>query len=597
VGPPTLRRPCRAPSPVSPPRSPAPPTPSPPPSPARSTASPRRSPAPPTPSPPPSPARSTASPRRSPAPPTPSPPPLTGAIDGLTAQVTGAANAVAAPLTGAIDGLTAQVTGAVDQLAAPLTGAIDGLTAQVTGAVDQLTAPLTGAVDQLTAPLTGAVGDLTGQVTGAVDQLTAPLTGALGGLTGQVTDAIGGLTGPLSDAVGAAGGALADAAGVVGDPLGSLLEGAPAGLRAGLDQARTALSGGDGGGLVDALGRAAAALVPPDLRAQIESVAGGAMDLVRGAARDLGFPMGDRGGDQPAPGAPAPDGGAPQRAGGGMGPQPQTASDLAAGPNRGIAQRKAAITNLLAQAQARAGERKRRVAEMIQPKLAVGDADTSHEREADRAADQVMAMGEADVSGRADGQVQRLGRAGGDPALAALLAGELPDDVEARVERLQRTGGRSLSSDEREFFEPRFGHDLGDVRVHDDGEAAELAGLLGARAFAVGHHIALGAGERVDGGDGRRLLAHELAHVIQQTGGQPRAATPAVREADAVATDDKAGRDKAGWGSVGEHDRDDDDDAPTVAAASNAKRQRERQHERERERERSARPPPPPPWP
>ncbi|MCP4693984.1 MAG: DUF4157 domain-containing protein [Desulfobacterales bacterium] len=78
-------------------------------------------------------------------------------------------------------------------------------------------------------------------------------------------------------------------------------------------------------------------------------------------------------------------------------------------------------------------------------------------------------------------------------------------------------GGRPLPRSERAFFEPRLGHDFSRVRVHTDPGAAESAGRLNARAFTAGRSIAFGDGQYAPGTPaGRRLLAHELTHVIQQ---------------------------------------------------------------------------------
>ena len=82
-------------------------------------------------------------------------------------------------------------------------------------------------------------------------------------------------------------------------------------------------------------------------------------------------------------------------------------------------------------------------------------------------------------------------------------------------------GGVPLPAGERAFFEPRLGVDLSGVRVHADAEAARLAAGLSARAFAAGSEIYFGAGEyRPQSSEGRRLLAHELTHVVQQRGGE-----------------------------------------------------------------------------
>jgi hypothetical protein len=72
--------------------------------------------------------------------------------------------------------------------------------------------------------------------------------------------------------------------------------------------------------------------------------------------------------------------------------------------------------------------------------------------------------------------------------------------------------GVPLSAEQRAYFEPRFGRDLSSVRIHTGGEAASAARSIDARAFALGHDIAFGAGERPAI---NRLTAHELAHVAQ----------------------------------------------------------------------------------
>ena len=82
------------------------------------------------------------------------------------------------------------------------------------------------------------------------------------------------------------------------------------------------------------------------------------------------------------------------------------------------------------------------------------------------------------------------------------------------------SGGRPLRDRERNFFEPRFGTDLGGVRLHSDGPAEAATSAVAARAFSVGSDIAFARGElNFDTTDGRQLLAHELAHVTLGHGG------------------------------------------------------------------------------
>jgi hypothetical protein len=81
-------------------------------------------------------------------------------------------------------------------------------------------------------------------------------------------------------------------------------------------------------------------------------------------------------------------------------------------------------------------------------------------------------------------------------------------------------GGSPLSGQERAFFEPRLGHDLSHVRIHDDATAAESARALHAHAYSTRNHIVFASGRySPQSTEGRRLLAHELVHVVQQSGG------------------------------------------------------------------------------
>jgi Domain of unknown function (DUF4157) len=101
-------------------------------------------------------------------------------------------------------------------------------------------------------------------------------------------------------------------------------------------------------------------------------------------------------------------------------------------------------------------------------------------------------------------------------------AGLTPDagqDVESEISAI-RGGGQPLPQSVRDFFEQRFGYDFSRVRVHTDAKAAESSNALNALAYTVGEHIAF-APNRYDHATyaGRRLLAHELAHVVQQREG------------------------------------------------------------------------------
>ena len=100
------------------------------------------------------------------------------------------------------------------------------------------------------------------------------------------------------------------------------------------------------------------------------------------------------------------------------------------------------------------------------------------------------------------------------------------------------SGGRPLDSATREFFEPRFGRDFGHVRVHTDASAAGSARNLDALAYTYGSDIVFAAGRfDVSSDGGRHLLAHELAHVVQQEGGRPAIQCMPACPATLAATD------------------------------------------------------------
>ena len=126
----------------------------------------------------------------------------------------------------------------------------------------------------------------------------------------------------------------------------------------------------------------------------------------------------------------------------------------------------------------------------IQPKLAISTPGNIYEQEADCVADQVMSI----------------------PEPVAVSQELNPQTQSPR-------SNRPLSSQEKAFFEPCFGHDFSRVRIHADERAALRADALGAHAFTVGEDIFFSRGAYQLGDDGgRNLLAHELAHVVQQTG-------------------------------------------------------------------------------
>jgi len=119
---------------------------------------------------------------------------------------------------------------------------------------------------------------------------------------------------------------------------------------------------------------------------------------------------------------------------------------------------------------------------------------------------QHAAQAEADVAGQADGDAR------------AALRAALTEDTATEAMRSGALGaGLALDPSTRAAMEAAFQHPFDDVRIHTGSDAAQMASGLSARAFTVGNQIAFGGGEYAPGtGAGDALLAHELAHVVQQ---------------------------------------------------------------------------------
>jgi hypothetical protein len=154
-----------------------------------------------------------------------------------------------------------------------------------------------------------------------------------------------------------------------------------------------------------------------------------------------------------------------------------------------------------------------------QTSLVVGAPDDEYEREADRIADRVV----AGLTGAALMEPDRGPVEGEDTVRRKRLSQLLPEadsGLQTGVRELKSDGGQPLPASARSFFEPRFGHDFSQVRLHTGERAEETARSLGARAYTIGTDIAFGAGQYApETLTGRRLLAHELTHVMQQRKG------------------------------------------------------------------------------
>jgi len=189
---------------------------------------------------------------------------------------------------------------------------------------------------------------------------------------------------------------------------------------------------------------------------------------------------------------------------------------------------------------------------LIQRKLVIGEVDDPLEHEADRIAEQVIRSPAPALSISAvRPQLSRKCDACQEEEAQTLQMKPIAPKAAARevpsiVNDVLGSPGQSLDPGMRTFMEPRFGFDFANVRVHADREADRSAKAVGARAYTFGRHIVFAAGEYgTNSQRARRLLAHEMTHVVQQaaspmphvqrdTGGQKKpAADPQQSKEDA----------------------------------------------------------------
>ena len=160
----------------------------------------------------------------------------------------------------------------------------------------------------------------------------------------------------------------------------------------------------------------------------------------------------------------------------------------------------------------------------IQAKLIVGQVDDPLEHEADRLADRVMHLSHSSVSSPSVSSAASRPQFSRKWNAAPEAAAKGPETI---IHEALRSPGQPLDAPTRAYFEPRFGHDFSLVRVHADQRAADAARSLAARAFTLNDHIVFGDHRYAPGSTtGRHLLAHELAHTIQQ---RTAPATPTIR--------------------------------------------------------------------
>jgi hypothetical protein len=191
----------------------------------------------------------------------------------------------------------------------------------------------------------------------------------------------------------------------------------------------------------------------------------------------------------------------------------------------------------------------------IQTKLAISTPGDRFEVEADAVADHAMRVPDPMVQRQCKGcpdasepsqnheekrQIQRL--ANGEAGI---------DEVASNYTR--RLGdGAPLDAASRSYFEPYFGHDFSNVRVHSDAKAAASARDVGALAYTVGPHLVFASGEYNPSSEaGRKLLAHELTHHVQQSAQMGRAA-PACASTQGAEAEADRNAERVGTGAQAE---------------------------------------------
>lgn len=161
----------------------------------------------------------------------------------------------------------------------------------------------------------------------------------------------------------------------------------------------------------------------------------------------------------------------------------------------------------------------------LQAKLVVNRPGDSYEQEAERLSAEVMRRPGPERPGPPGCLPTPLQRHAQSPVDVQADAQEAAPEI---VEEVLHAPGHPLDQSTRDFMEPRLGFDFGKVRVHTGARAAESARSVRAQAYTVGHDIVFGEGQYAPGSaGGRRLVAHELTHVAQQTQADGSSRAPA----------------------------------------------------------------------
>ncbi len=178
----------------------------------------------------------------------------------------------------------------------------------------------------------------------------------------------------------------------------------------------------------------------------------------------------------------------------------------------------------------------------IQKKLSIGSANDSYEVEADNMANKVMRMSESSTQNishtgslvqrkcTACEQEEKIQKKSLAENITPFIqrssnfesGGQAPNHVESQINS-SRGGGSRMDNGTKNFMESRFGTDFSNVKIHTGSQAVQMSRELNAQAFTVGNDIYFNEGKYSPNSDsGKHLLAHELTHTVQQSGGVER---------------------------------------------------------------------------
>jgi len=175
----------------------------------------------------------------------------------------------------------------------------------------------------------------------------------------------------------------------------------------------------------------------------------------------------------------------------------------------------------------------------IQPKFAIAAPDDPLEKEADAMADKVMRMPNPEPIQFSSSKNIINRKCAECEKEEELQRKESSSDsilsVPSIVNDVLASNGRALDSDTRSYMEPRFNYDFSNVKIHDGDIAAKSASSINALAYTSGNNIVFNSGQYNTNSDsGKRLLAHELTHVVQQNG---NTSSNRIQKQDAIEVD------------------------------------------------------------